>query len=137
MNKNKLILKGLLYGTNKIKEYSNPDILYSSIDNEIFNGNELTISYDKIKNNYYIYHSYDKYDLQLKKIYSGRWYDTKFNIECDLLCVENKTLTIKLENVEWVNFDTGITTIKNVEIIINFTPNGFDEFCDFIGIAKN
>lgn len=129
MKKN-FIIKGLLHGTKKIKEYSNPDILYTTINNKKYNGNKFTIKFNKDKNNFYIYHSYDNYDNyddNLNKIYSGRWYDTNFNFEEKSFNNKNKTYTIRLKNINWENFDTGKSSIKNVKIIIYLTEIGFNK----------
>ena len=123
-----LILKGLLNGTKILKEYSNPDILYSNVDNNSCNKkNKLTINYNKEKNNFYIYHSYDKFDDELKKTYSGRWYNTNLNFDNKSLDNKKKILTIKLKNTEWEDFDTGKISIKNVKIVVFFSPNGFEK----------
>lgn len=37
MVKKELVLKGLLYGTKILKEYANPDILHTIVDNNLCN----------------------------------------------------------------------------------------------------
>ena len=132
-----LILNGLLNGTKIIKEYSNPDILNANVDNNICNKNKLTIKYNKEKNNFFIYHSYNKYNDKLKKIYSGRWYKTDFDFDNKSIDNKKKTFTIKLKNIEWENFDNGKISIKNVKIIIYFSTNGFEKIIKYFSKLLN
>ena len=132
MVEKKLILKGSLHGTKILKEYSKPDILYSSVNNKICKKNLFSISYNKEKNNFYIYHSYDEYDNQLNKIYSGRWYQTNFNFNTKSFDYKKKTLTIKLKNIEWENFETGKIDVKNVKIIIYLSPTGYEKIIKYL-----
>ncbi len=122
----KIVLKGSLYGSKSIKTYSNPDILYSKVDNKICQMNDLKIKYNDEKNNFYIYHSYDSVDINLnKKIYSGRWYSVNFIPDSKTFNHKNKTFNTLLKNIEWEDFDTGKISTKNIKIKIFFTESGF------------
>jgi hypothetical protein len=132
-----IILKGSLYGSKKIKEYSNPDILYSKVDSKICRGNKLSIKYNKEKKNFYIYHSYDIFDNNLSKIHYGRWYDTNFNFDLKLFDKKKNTLTIKLKKVEWENFDTGKSSIRDVKIIIYLSNLGYNKLLEYIKKISN
>lgn len=132
-----LSLKGSLHGTTIIKEYQNPDILYSIVDNKICKGNSLKIKYNKEKNNFYVYHSFDRYNNELKKTYSGRWYNTNTNFDYKSINENKKTLTVILKNIEWENFDTGKYSIKNVKITIFLTSSGFEKIKKYFSIILN
>lgn len=128
----KIILKGSIHGTKKIKTYSQPDILHSKVDKVLAQSNEFSIRYNQGKNNFYIYHYYDAYDNNLNKIYSGRWYISDFIPDAKSFNSKDQTLNILLKKVPWEDFDTGKTKVKNVKIKIFFTQKGYDKITKFI-----
>jgi len=132
-DKEKLILKGSVYGATVFHEYKNPDIIRShlaitdpkkrSTENKWCTMNRLTVNY-KGDNTYYLYHSYDEVDNN-KRAYSGRWYNGGYLFsEKDLNLTEN-TFTVLLKSVEWEDDATGGSAIKNVEITIYLSNSGF------------
>lgn len=125
----KIILKGSMYGVNVIKTYSNPDILYSVVDKNICNMNNLSIKYNIDKNNFYIYFSYDSINNNFNKIYSGRWYSLDFIPNSKTLNYKNKSLNILVSNTEWENFDTNLIqkNKKNIKIKIFLNEKGFEK----------
>lgn len=130
MNKNKIILKGIVFGKT-LKKYDNPDIIKSTVDNFECEENNLTINYDKKSGKYSIYHSYEGYEKS-KKIYSGRWYDLNILFEKKFFNEKNKTFSFILKNIDWVDFSTGKSKIKNVKIKIYFSENGYKKLENFI-----
>lgn len=128
----KLILKGSIYGTKKIKTYSQPDILYSNVDKVLSQSNVLSIRFNKENNDFYIYHLYDTYDKNLNKIYSGRWYIGDFIPNKKSFNSKDKTLNILLKKVPWEDFNSGKTKIKNVKIKIFFTQKGFNKILNYV-----
>jgi len=132
----KLELRGVLYGTKTIKKYKDPQILYSIVDGHKCQKNKLSIGYNKSKDSVYIYHSYDGYDAQMKNIYSGRWYDTKFKLDSSMINKANKSLTIKMMDTDWHNFDTNRDEKKDVKIQIYFSRKGLGEILDVLEKIK-
>lgn len=120
----KIILKGSKYGTKIIKSYANSDILHSIVDNVKCEKNSITLRYDKNKNAYYVYHSFDN----LKK-YSGRWYNTNVNFS---LIQKDMTMVFTLENIEWTDFDTDKTSIKNVVVKIFLSASGYKKMTKYV-----
>lgn len=101
---NEFKLVGPIYGTKKLNEYKNPDILYSIVDGKKCLINDLHISKEK-NGSIYLYHSFYKVNAEKTKIiHTGRWYDNsgkiKFTINKKL-----KTLTVILKNISWENWD--------------------------------
>lgn len=134
----KLMLKGSMYGIKNIKSYHNPNILYSIVDKNKCQINDLKIKYNKDKNNFYISHSYDGIDSNMNKVYYGRWRNFDFNFEPGKTYLKLKTNTfeIQLKNVEWEDFDTGKTKIKNVKIKIFLSCQGFTKLTNFFNKYK-
>lgn len=129
--KNKLLLKGSLYGTKQIKKYDNPDILYSNVDEQKFQKNEFTISKNK-DNSFYIYHSYVSFDDKFNVINSSRWYHTNYVLNTNSMNEKNKTITIILKNVNWENKKTEKISVKNVKIILYLTTIGFEKIQKYL-----
>jgi hypothetical protein len=130
----KIVLKGSMYGSKSIKTYSNPDILYSKVGNNICQINDLRIKYNNEKKKLYIYHSYDSVDNNFNKIYSGRWYLVNFTPYLKTLNHKNKTFNTLLKNIEWQDFNTGKIQIKNVKIKIFFSESGFKKIIKYFNI---
>lgn len=125
----KLALVGSYYGTKKIKKYKEYDIDYSIVDNHNCKINKLYFT----KNNdgtYYIYHMYDNFDNNNKIDFTGRWYNVKFNIDENMLDVNNKLLKVSFKNVEWETENT--YEKKNVRIQIQLTDDGIKKLLKFI-----
>jgi hypothetical protein len=124
---NKIELSGPFHGKKIIKEYDNPDILYSVVDNKKFLINKLTIIKNK-DDTIFVYHSYDKVSTDKKKItYSGRWYNSKLNINDCHLNKKKNMLNVILKNVAWEDFDSNKTIKKDVSIKILFSDKGFEK----------
>lgn len=132
MSKDRLILKGLMKGVKKFTPYKNPDIVQSVVDGHICESNDFTISYLPDKNKYYIYHSYVGLDENMKRNYDGRWYSMNFLLNKKDLNQKDNTFSVLLKSVDWEDFGTGKSKIKDVNIIITFTPKGFDKLMKFI-----
>lgn len=128
----KLTLKGSMYGSKKIKTYSEPNILYSVVDKHKCQINNLTFKYNKDKNNFYVYHSYDGLNSTMNKVYLGRWYNVDFIPNKKNFNSKTNTFEIQLKNVEWENFETGKIKIKNVKIKFFLTPSGYNKLIIFI-----
>ena len=87
---NKLMLNGMYYGTKTIKELYNPEILYSVVNRIYYQKNKINFSYNKNTNDFYVYHSYNKLNKNLKEIiYSGRWYSLLTEINSSSLNKKN------------------------------------------------
>lgn len=132
----KIVFKGSMYGVKLIKSYSNPDILYSIVEKNICQINKLSINYD-IKNNFYIYHSYDSVDKKFNKTYNGRWYLRNFIPDSKTLNHKNKTLNILFKNTDWEDLYTGKINNKNVKIQIFFSESGFKKLIKYFNIYIN
>ena len=130
----KIFLKGSMYGSKSIKTYSNPDILYSTVENNICQINDLKINYNNKNNNYYIYHSYDSVDNKFNKIYSGRWYLVDFIPDSKKLNHKNKTFSTLLKNIEWEDFETGKIKKKNIKLKIFFSESGFKKLIKYFNL---
>lgn len=135
MMEKKIILKGSLFGTNKIKKYKNPDILYSKINNTTYNKNNILIKHNSDK--HFIYHSYDKYNDEYKRILSGRWYDLNFIFDSNSMPLskfdsKNKTLTIEFDNFEIYNEKTGKSKFQKMKTIIYLTDLGYKKLHDYM-----
>lgn len=83
------------------------------------------------KNLIYIYISYNQY-IDNKQSYTGRWYDTEFIFDKNLIDSTNNTITIFLKNTRWTNYDTDITTERDITIQIFLSSSGFKKMNDFI-----
>lgn len=137
MSKYMLILKGFMKGVKKFSPYKNPDIIQSVVDGHVCESNDLKIKYLPEKDKYYIYHSYIGLDENMKKNYDGRWYSMNYLLNKKDLNHENNTLSVLLKSIDWEDFDTGKSTIKDVNIIITFTPIGFNKLTKFIDRSEN
>lgn len=127
MVKNEVKLKGSLHGSKKLVPYKNPDIIRSSVDNNICLINDLRVKYLEDKKRFYIYNSYSGLDKEEKRNYTGRWYMGNYEYNSkDLNSVDN-TFSIELKSIDWEDFETGKSDIKNVKIKIELTPNGFEK----------
>jgi len=127
----KLTLKGSMYGSKKIKTYTEPNILYSMVDKHKCQINNLTFKYKKDKNNFYVYHSYDELDTTMNKLYSGRWYNFDFIPGKKNFSSKTNTFEIQLKNVEWEDFDTGKIKTKNIKIKFFLTSCGYNKLIIF------
>lgn len=127
MVKKELKLKGSMHGTKIIKSYDNPDIIHSKVDNHICLINDLKIKYLDNKKKFYIYHSYNGLDKDMNKNYTGRWYSGNYEYNIKDFSKTKKTFSITLKSIEWEDFTTGKSKIKNVKIKIQFTESGFDK----------
>ena len=103
-------LQGKYYGSNIIKEYKNPDINYSLLDNNIYNINRI-----RIKNNT-IYHAFSESENTDN---SGRWYKTNCNINDFEINENNLSVSINIPEYNMVN---------DVPLIIYFTNKGLKKF---------
>lgn len=128
INNPKIILKGSMYGIKKLKPYKTPDIFHSVVDDHECQMNSVKIIYLSEKNEFYIYHSYNQMDPK----YSGRWYIGNYSFNPKDLNAEKKTFSINLKSVDWEDFDTGNSVIKDVDIIIYFTDGGFQKVNKFL-----
>lgn len=98
--------------TQELKKLKNYDIInaYIKIGSKIKEVRENKITYSLVKNNLYIYHSFNDID------YSGRWYNINFPKE-NILNIKNNILEVKIN--EWENIETGKLT--KAKIIIEFS----------------
>jgi hypothetical protein len=67
MPKDKLVLKGSMHGTKIYKVYKTPDIIQSVVDDHICQINDFKVTYLPDKKKFYIYHSYEGLDGNMKK----------------------------------------------------------------------
>lgn len=127
----KLLLKGSMYGSKNVKTYSNPDILHSIVNKHQYQMNRLTIKFNKDKQNFFIYHSYNMLDDNLQNVYSGRWYNVDFIPNHKSFNPKKKSFEILLKNMDWEDFDTNKTKNKNVKIIIYFSSKGYIKLLNY------
>jgi hypothetical protein len=131
MSDTKLNLKGSLHGVKNFKPYKTPDINNSIVDEHLCQANDFKIKYLQNKNLFYIYHSYNGLDDINTVIYTGRWYITDYAFDKNDLNENNKTFTILLKSIDWEDFETGQSSRKNVNIVINLTELGFNKLNRF------
>lgn len=133
INNPKIILKGFMHGVKKLEAYKNPDIFHSIVDDHECQMNNVKIIYLSEKKQFYIYHSYDQTETK----YSGRWYIGNYSFNPKDLNAGKKTFSITLKSVDWEDFDTVNTVIKDVDIIIYFTDYGFRKINKFFAKINN
>jgi hypothetical protein len=125
-----LVLKGSYKGVKELKRYDIMTCMISCIGKKcyqpkkdmIYMQNKITIN--KKGDTFYIYHMYDSYE----DTYSGRWYDTKFDL-IKALNPKNKSIVTKklFEDEE---------TLKtyNVKVTIYFNESGWDKLMKYINM---
>jgi len=123
-----ITLKGSYKGVKQKSKLVNPDIVESSLLRKKYAQNSLTVSKDKKRDDFYMYHSFDTLD----KKYSGRWYNNSIKVQSNLKLNHKKKQMIYVIP-EWQT-DTSIK--KKVPITINFTEKGWKKLIKFLGVDK-
>ena len=123
-----LNLKGKV-STKTKKMLKNYDIIESTVGNNVYNSNKITIK--KKDDGYFIYHMYDQIKSNDVKGYSGRWY----NVNADILnLLDKQHLMLRYVIPEYDEHDSNgnLVITKNAQVKICFTSKGFNKLLKMV-----